>query len=88
MAEGNPMLALERGEAVLTPPAILIQGRPDPVHDYRDIDSALDTNEPERFAQRYREAGGSLEVRYIDQSDQVSGCLAPLAQFLTQQLVG
>lgn len=88
MAEGNPMLALERGESVLTPPAIWIQGRPDPVHDYRDIDSGLDANEPERFARRYREAGGMLEVAYIGQSDRASGCLAPLAQFLTQQLLG
>ena len=36
MEEGNPMLALERGEDVETPPAIWFQGRPDPVHEYRD----------------------------------------------------
>ena len=40
MAEGNPMLILERGEKVLTPPAIWIQGQPDIVHDYRDPDYA------------------------------------------------
>ena len=38
MAEGNPMLALERGEPVVTPPALWVQGRPDPVHDYHDPD--------------------------------------------------
>jgi hypothetical protein len=33
--EGNPMLALERGERVELPRAIWMQGRPDPLHDYR-----------------------------------------------------
>ena len=41
MAEGNPMLMLERGEKVLTPPAIWIQGQPDIVHDYRDPDAPI-----------------------------------------------
>ena len=49
MAEGNPMLILERGEKVLMPPAIWIQGRPDIVHDYRDPESPIPANEPERF---------------------------------------
>ena len=39
MAEGNPMLALERGEKVLTPPAIWFQGQGDTLHDYKDADS-------------------------------------------------
>ena len=41
MAEGNPMLALERGEKVLTPPAIWFQGRGDMLHDYKDEESKL-----------------------------------------------
>ena len=41
MAEGNPMLALERGEDVLTPPAVWFQGRNDMMHDYRDPSRAL-----------------------------------------------
>jgi acetyl esterase/lipase len=66
MAEGNPVLILERGEKVLTPPAIWIQGRPDIVHDYRDPDSPIPANEPERFTANYRKAGGDIELLYID----------------------
>ncbi len=68
MAEGNPTLALERGEAVRTPPALWIQGRPDPVHDYNDPDSAFDGNEPDRFVAGYRAAGGKIDIREIDQA--------------------
>jgi acetyl esterase/lipase len=66
MAEGNPMLALERGEAVEMPPALWVQGKPDIVHDYRDLDSDSDINEPERFARNYRNAGGEIDVIYVD----------------------
>ncbi len=38
MAEGNPMLALERGEKVRLPPAIWFQARGDDVHDYKDVE--------------------------------------------------
>ena len=41
MAEGNPMLALERGEKVLTPPAIWFQAHGDLMHDYKDEDFEL-----------------------------------------------
>ena len=41
MAEGNPMLMLERGEKVTMPPALWVQGRPDIVHDYHDDDFKL-----------------------------------------------
>jgi acetyl esterase/lipase len=68
MAEGNPVLMLERGEKVLTPPAIWIQGRPDIVHDYRDPESPIPVNEPERFTANYRKAGGDIELLYIDQA--------------------
>jgi acetyl esterase/lipase len=87
MADGNPMLALENGEAVETPPALWIQGRPDPVHDYRDPDSPLDLNEPERFAANYRKAGGDIEMVYIDQATRSSRTsFDPLARFLQEQL--
>lgn len=87
MAEGNPMLALERGETVEMPPAVWIQGRPDEVHDYRDPDSPLDLNEPERFAANYREAGGQIEVLYIDQATRASRTsYDPLARFLCRHL--
>ena len=66
MAEGNPMLALERGEAVLTPPAIWFQGRGDRLHDYKDAESSFPGNEPQRFVDNYRKAGGEITLEYID----------------------
>lgn len=88
MTEGNPLLALERGETVETPPALWIQGQPDPVHDYRDPDSPRDLNEPERFAANYRDAGGDIEVLYIDQEVRSTKASAdPLASFLRKHLL-
>jgi acetyl esterase len=66
MAEGNPVLALERGEAVRTPPAIWFQGRGDTLHDYKDVESDFDGNEPQRFCAYYRKAGGSIALEYIE----------------------
>ncbi len=87
MIDGNPVHALESGEAVATPPAIWIQGRPDPVHDYLDPESELGVNEPERFAQRYREAGGDIEVLYIEQANRASRVsFDPLAEFFRKHL--
>lgn len=89
MIEGNPMLALERGEAVETPPAIWVQGKPDPVHDYRDPESSVDLNEPERFAKNYRDAGGEIEMVYIPQENRDSETSSePLAQFFRKQMLG
>lgn len=82
MAEGNPVLMLENGEAVETPPAIWIQGRPDPVHDYLDMESDAGVNEPERFAADYRKAGGEIEMVYIEQETRASRTsVDPLAEF-------
>ena len=87
MAEGNPVLALERGEKVETPPALWVQGRPDIVHDYRDPDSPVDANEPERFAHAYRKAGGQIEVVYIDQAARSGAASSdPLAVFFRERL--
>jgi len=87
MAEGNPMLALERGETLATPPAIWVQGRPDIVHDYRDPDSPRDLNEPERFAANYRDAGGDIEIVYIDHATRASKTShEPLAAFFQRHL--
>jgi len=87
MEEGNPLLALERGEQLQTPPAIWVQGHPDQVHDYRDPESELDLNEPERFAQRYKEAGGSCEVVYTEFGARAVGSLDPISRFLAEQLL-
>lgn len=86
MAEGNPLLALERGETIETPPTLWIQGRPDDVHDYRDPESAVELNEPERFARRYREAGGEIEVCYVDQAARSEASVDPLVAFFGRHL--
>jgi acetyl esterase len=66
MAEGNPMLALERGEKVVTPPAIWYQGRGDMMHDYKDVESSFAGNEPQRFVANYQKAGGEITLEYIE----------------------
>jgi acetyl esterase len=66
MAEGNPMLALERGEKLQLPPAIWFQGRGDLVHDYKDADSDFPGNEPQRFVANYKKAGGDIALQYIE----------------------
>ena len=87
MAEGNPVLALESGEKVETPPALWIQGQPDDVHDYRDPESDLAVNEPERFAADYRKAGGEIDVVYIDQAVRATSVsVDPLIGFLDRHL--
>ncbi len=57
MAEGNPQLILERGEAVTLPPAIVVQGTGD---DNVTPDMA------DRFAAAYRAKGGSLDLHKFD----------------------
>jgi acetyl esterase/lipase len=66
MAEGNPMLILERGETVQTPPAVWYQGRGDLMHDYKDIESDFPGNEPQRFVAAYGKAGGNISLEYIE----------------------
>ena len=66
MAEGNPMLALERGEKVATPPAVWFQGRGDVLHDYKDPEASFAGNEPQRFVAAYRKAGGEITLEYLD----------------------
>jgi hypothetical protein len=63
-------------------------GRSDPVHDYRDPESPLDLNEPERFAADYRKAGGDIEIAYIDQDKRTTGtAVEPLVGFLQRHLM-
>jgi len=57
MAEGNPVLALERGEAVELPPALYLQGTRDVAHPRPDLD---------RFVTQYRKAGGRVELELFD----------------------
>ncbi len=87
MEEGNPMLALERGEDVVIRPSIWFQGLPDPVHDYRDPESPLDLNEPERFVENYRKAGGSMSIAHVEQANRSDpALLGPLVEFFQENL--
>src|SRR5688572_13201711 len=87
MSEGNPVLILERGEKVETPPTLWVQGRPDPIHDYRDPESPVQMNEPERFAASYRKAGGEIEIRYIEQAARASAAsYDPIAKFFLNEM--
>lgn len=61
MAEGNPVLAMERGERVATPPVLYIQGTADPAHPLVDV---------ERFVTAYRKAGGSVQLEMFEGEDE------------------
>jgi len=87
MREGNPMLILEKGEKVVMPPAIWIQGRPDEVHDYHDPEGGFAGNEPERFVSNYRKAGGDIEITYFDNAKRNTDVShAPVLDFLKKHL--
>ena len=87
MADGNPMLMLEKGEKVPTPPALWLQGRPDPVHDYHDADSSFAGTEPERFTANYREAGGNIELLIVEQADRTTpAVLGKVVDFFHQHI--
>lgn len=57
MAEGNPVLALERGEAVELPPVLYVQGTRDVAHPRPDLD---------RFVAQYEKAGGRVELQLFE----------------------
>ena len=53
MAEGNPVMALERGEKVELPPVLYVQDSRDIVHPRPQL---------ERFVELYRKAGGQVDL--------------------------
>jgi acetyl esterase len=57
MAEGNPVLALERDERVELPPVLYLQGTSDVAHPRPDLD---------RFVTQYRKAGGQVELELFE----------------------
>ena len=57
MAEGNPTLALERGEKVQTPPVLYLQGTADVAHPKPNRDS---------FIAGYRKAGGRVDLHLFE----------------------
>jgi hypothetical protein len=61
----QPMLILERGETVQTPPAVWFQAHGDAMHDYKDVEADFPGNEPQRFVAAYRKAGGEIALEYF-----------------------
>jgi len=57
MGEGNPVLALERGERVEMPPVLYLQGTKDAAHPRPDLD---------RFVAAYRKAGGQVDLEIYE----------------------
>jgi len=57
MAEGSPVLALERGEQVELPPVLYLQGTQDLAHPRPDLD---------RFVSEYRKAGGQVALELYE----------------------
>ncbi|MGH7933765.1 MAG: alpha/beta hydrolase [Candidatus Binataceae bacterium] len=81
MAEGNPALALERGERVDLPPALYLQGASDIVHPREHLD---------RFVANYRKAGGHVELELYE--DAVEGFItrkpgSPAATRATEKII-
>jgi acetyl esterase/lipase len=95
MEEGNPLLALERGEKVQLPPAIWFQARGDGVHDYKDPEASFPGNEPQRFVADYKKAGGEISLEYIDMDrhtghspdlSKISGAFADMVTFVNKHI--
>ena len=57
MKEGNPQLVLERGEATAMPPMLILQGT---------ADENVEHFRADRFADAYRQRGGSVELVKFD----------------------
>jgi len=57
MAIGNPFMVLDRGEATHMPPIIIVQGT---------ADENVEHTRADIFANRYRSAGGSIEIHKFE----------------------
>lgn len=58
MQEGNPLLALERGESLDLPPTLIVQGT---------ADNNVPLDSVHRFVNAYRAAGGVIEIAWFSQ---------------------
>jgi hypothetical protein len=57
------------------------------VHDYHDDDSSFPGNEPERFVSNYRNAGGDIEIVYVDNEKRsTNASFDPVAAFFKKHL--
>ena len=86
MAEGNPVMALERGEHMEMPPALYLQGTNDAAHPRPHLD---------RFVAGYRKAGGQVDVElyegeaegFINKSPATAArAIARIIEFVHKQL--
>jgi acetyl esterase len=88
MAEGNPTRALERGEKVVMPPVVYIQGTADLAHPVPNR---------ERFIAGYRKAGGKVDLHLFEgvgeafitndpNSQQARDAVAKIIEFLHREL--
>jgi acetyl esterase/lipase len=88
MAEGNPALALQRGERAALPPTLYIQGTRDIVHPRADLDL---------FVANYRKAGGHVELEMFEgeaegfiirrpSSESAAGAIRKIAAFVHEQV--
>ena len=92
MAEGSPLLILERGEPAELVPAMWVQSTQDRVHNYKDPSSDFPGPESDRFAKAYRAAGGEIQTFYFDEPmtftnahaelPESSGAMASIVQFV------
>jgi hypothetical protein len=57
MAEGSPVKILERGDAVELPDILYLQNPQDPLHPRPNLDE---------FVERYRKAGGRLDLEFFE----------------------
>jgi acetyl esterase len=86
MQEGNPQGVLDRGEAELLPPSLIVQPIPD-----RNIPREI----PERFVAAYRAAGGTVELEWFpeephgfarQEGGQTERALEVMKRFIARQL--
>lgn len=78
MAEGNPHLLLERGEATHLPPMIVVQGT---------ADANVEHERADAFAELYRSKGGSIEVVKYDGQPHTFVTADPEAEASKQAIV-
>jgi acetyl esterase/lipase len=86
MEEGNPPLALERGEEVELPPTLVIQ---------RKVDTAHPLEMQQRLVEWYRKRGGQIEMplfdtiptpfRISDEAPETAAVVETIAEFILAQ---
>lgn len=86
MREGNPQTMLERGETVAMPPILIIQGTED-----ANVPKSI----PDRFADAYRIAGGSVDLHWfrdaehlfdLKESPDTERAIASMKRYIAQRL--